>query len=109
MKKIINDLSEEFKQYLGFVAAANDDIGLEFYKQFTTHHDYWMASHDNVKEKVDELCKGMKEKFVTVDMGQVESVHQTIEVIKDLVENNQSHSLVLILLIIYLSHKFCIM
>ena len=29
----------------------------------------------------------MKEKFVTVDMGQVESVHQTIEVIKDLVEN----------------------
>ena len=109
VKKIINDLSEEFKQHLGFVAAANDDIGLEFYKQFTTHHDYWMASHDNVKEKVDELCKGMKEKFVTVDMGQVESVHQTIEVIKDLVENNQSHSLVLILLIIYLSHKFCIM
>ena len=46
-----------------------------------------MASHDNVKEKVDSLCEGLQDKFMTVDMEQVESVHQTIEVIKELVEN----------------------
>ena len=87
VKKIITDLTEDFKNNLRFVAAANDDIGLEFYKQFTTHKDYYMASHDNVKEKVDSLCEGLQDKFMTVDMEQVESVHQTIEVIKELVEN----------------------
>ena len=87
VKKIITDLTEDFKNNLGFVAAANDDIGLEFYKQFTTHKDYYMASHDNVKEKVDSLYEGLQDKFMTVDMEQVKSVHQTIEVIKELVEN----------------------
>ena len=37
VKKIITDLTEDFKNNLGFVATANDDIGLEFYKQFTTN------------------------------------------------------------------------
>lgn len=88
IKKIVADLNSTEREHLGFVAAANDDIGLEFYKQFTTHNDYYMASHDNVKEKVDALCEKMgEEKFMTVDMNQVESVYQTIEVIKVLVEN----------------------
>ena len=49
-------LSDEVKNKIGYVIAANDDIGLEFHRGFN-RTGYVMASHDNQKEKVKELCR----------------------------------------------------
>ena len=80
-------LSDEVKNKIGYVIAANDDIGLEFHRGFN-RTGYVMASHDNQKEKVKELCREFpNDTFMTVDFDQETSVRLTMEVARNLTEN----------------------
>ena len=86
-KEYAMSLSDERKDNIGYVIAANDDIGLEFHRGFN-RTGYVMASHDNQKEKVKELCKEFpNDTFMTVDFDQETSVKHAMEVARNLTEN----------------------
>lgn len=78
---------EEKRNEIGYVIAANDDIGLAFHQGFN-RTGYVMASHDNQKEKVKELCKEFTDDtFMTVDFSQETSVKLVMEVANNLTAN----------------------
>ena len=86
-KEYAMSLSDEIKDNIGYVIAANDDIGLEFHRGLN-RTGYVMASHDNQKEKVKELCKEFpNDTFMTVDFDQETSVKHAMEVARNLTEN----------------------
>lgn len=85
-RQIAQNFTEEEKNMIGYVVAANDDIALGFYEGLNKTN-YVIASHDNVKVKVERLCEYLGENFMTVDLHQETSVEITISAVRLLAEN----------------------
>lgn len=85
-RKLAQNFTEEEKNKIGYVIAANDDIALGFYEGLNKTN-YVIASHDNTHLKVQKLCEYLGENFMTVDLDQTISVEKTIAAARLLAEN----------------------
>ena len=85
---LCNSLKDDFINNLGYIVAANDDIGkaciIGLKNKNRSLNEIYMAGHDNAQNTTDYLFYEMKNNYFTVDMNQKSDTYIALNVSKNL-------------------------
>ena len=86
-ERLCGELKEDFLKDLGYVVAANDDIGKACISALKNVNlsEIYMAGHDYSIDSIKELFKKLQYNFFTVDMNQSNDTYIALNVSKNLV------------------------
>ena len=86
-EKLCSNLENDFLNNLGYIVAANDDIGKACISALKNVNlsEIYMAGHDYSIDSIKELFKKLQYNFFTVDMNQSNDTYIALNVSKNLV------------------------